>query len=122
MLVGSNYTVSSSVYSYSPVLAAHLLHPVPGQAVQDESVEAVLAARLASVPLTAQPPAGASLARLLSVQQGDFLLQGYEVTDDLVHGFELLLASNVIFRLINYSTLSYHLQNVDDVISLLDSF
>ena len=105
MLVGSNYTVSSSVYSYSPVLAAHLLHPVPGQAVQDESVEAVLAARcLASVPLTAQPPAGANLARLLSVQQGDFLLQGYEVTDDLVHGFELLLASNVIFRLINYST------------------
>ena len=91
MLVGSNYTVSSSVYSYSPVLAAHLLHPVPGQAVQDESVEAVLAARLASVPLTAQPPAGASLARLLSVQQGDFLLQGYEVTDDLVHGFKLLL-------------------------------
>ena len=105
MLVGSNYTVSSSVYSYSPVLAAHLLHPVPGQAVQDEGVEAVLAARrLASVPLTAQPPAGANLARLLSVQQGDFLLQGYEVTDDLVHGFELLLASNVIFRLINYST------------------
>lgn len=104
MLVGSNYTVSSSVYSYSPVLAAHLLHPVPGQAVQDESVEAVLAAHLASVPLTAQPPAGANLARLLSVQQGDFLLQGYEVTDDLVHGFELLLASNVIFRLINYST------------------